>query len=61
MRALTCVWFWPVAWVNEKVDELAQTGAAEDGAEMAEQVAKNALNTRAKVCAAKRHAATFDD
>ena len=61
MRALTCVWYWPVAWVNENVDELAKTGAAEYGAEMAEQVAKGALNTRKKVYAAIRYAATFDD
>ena len=36
MKALTCVWFRPVAWVNECADELAKTSAAKDGAEMAE-------------------------
>ena len=55
------MWYRPVAWANEHADELAKTGAVKDGAEMAEQVAKNALNTRAKVCAVIRYAATFDD
>ena len=38
MKALTKVWYRQVAC--EHVDELTKTGAAEDGAEMAEQVAK---------------------
>ena len=61
MRALTRVWYRPVAWVHENADELATTGAVKDDAETAEQVAKDALNTRTKVGAAIRHAATFDD
>ena len=36
MKALTCVWFRPVAWVNECADELYNMSAAEDFAEMAE-------------------------
>ena len=36
MKALSCVWFRPVAWVNECADELDKMSAAEDGAEMAE-------------------------
>ena len=47
-------------WLGQ-MNELTKTGAAEDGAEMAEQVAKGALNTRKKVYAAIRHAATFHD
>ena len=43
--ALTCVWYRQVAWANEHADELTKTGAAEDGAEIAEQVAKGARNT----------------
>ena len=61
MRALTRVWKRPVAWINENADELATTDAVKDDAEMAEQVAKDALDTRTKVAAAIRHAATFDD
>ena len=61
MRALTRVWYRPGAWVTENADELATTDAVKDDAEMAEQVAKDALNTRTKVAAAIRHAATFDD
>ena len=59
MRTLTCVWYRQVAC--EHVDELATTDAVKDDAEMAEQVAKDALNTRTKVAAAIRHGATFDD
>ena len=61
MRTLTCVWYRPVAWVNENAEELAKAGAVKDDAAMAEQVAKDALNTRTKVAEAMRHAATFDD
>ena len=38
------MWKRQVAWANEHADELTKTGAAEDGAEMAEQVAKGARN-----------------
>ena len=34
---------------NEKADELAMTGAVRDGAEVAECVPKEAMNTRKKV------------
>ena len=61
MRALTRVWYRPVAWVDENADELARTDAVKDDAEMAEQVANDALNTRTMVAAAILHAATFDD
>ena len=44
MKALTCVRCRHVAWANEHAYELTKTGAAEDGAEMAEQVAKGARN-----------------
>ena len=47
------------AWAVSKTDEFAKTGAAQDGAEVAERVAKEALDTRKKVHAAVRYAATF--
>ena len=50
-----------VAWANEKADELPKTGALKDGAEVAERTAKHALDTRKKVYAAIRYAATFHD
>ena len=49
MRALTCVWYRPVAWAHEHAEELTKTDAVKDDAAMAEQVAKDALNTRTKV------------
>ena len=61
MKALTCVWFRPVAWVHVYADELAKMSAAKDGAEMAEWVVKGVLNTRKRVYAAMRHAAIFHD
>ena len=70
MRELTQTWFGPrhttleekaklsfenrqVAWATEK----AITGVIEGGAEVAERIA----DTRKKVCAATRYAATFHD
>ena len=50
-----------VAWVNEKADELAKTGAIQDDAEVAQRIAKEAFDTRNKVYAAVRYAATFPD
>ena len=50
-----------VAWAKWKADELAKTEAIKDGAEVAERIAKDALNTRKKVSAAIRYAATFQD
>ena len=50
-----------MAWANETADELAKTGAFEDGAEVAERIAKDALDTRKTVCAAIRYAPTFHD
>ena len=44
MKALTYVKYRQVAWANEHAHELTKTGATEDGAEMAEQVAKGARN-----------------
>ena len=35
-----------VAWANAKTDELAKPGAVQDGAEMAERVAKETPDTR---------------
>ena len=34
-----------LAWTNEKADELAKIGASEDGAEIAELMAKEGLDT----------------
>ena len=50
-----------VVSANEKVDELAKTGAIEDGAEVAERIAEDAIDTRMKVCATIRYAATCRD
>ena len=50
-----------VAYANEKADELAKTGTIQDGADVAERIAKEALDTRNKVFAAFRYAATFHD
>ena len=44
-----------------KADELVKTGATKDGAEVAERMAKDALDTRKKVYAAIRHTATFHE
>ena len=38
-----------VAWANEKADELAKR-ATQDGAEVAERIAEEALATRTKGC-----------
>ena len=38
-----------VAWTTEEADEFATTGASQDGAEVAERVAEEALDTRKKV------------
>ena len=48
-----------VAWATEKADELVKTGTIQDGAEVAERIAENALGTRKKVYAAIRYVATF--
>ena len=45
-------WNRRVAWANEQVDEVAKIGAINDGAEVAERIAKSALDTRKKVYAA---------
>ena len=50
-----------VAWANGKVDELANTGAIQNDTEVAERMAKYALDTRKKVCAAIPYGATFHD
>ena len=50
-----------VAWTNEKTDELDQTWALQDDAEGAERIAVEALDTRKKLHAAIRCAATFHD
>ena len=49
------------AWASEKADERAKTGAMNDGADIAEHVAKDTLDTRREVYAAMRFAATFHD
>ena len=50
-----------VAWATEKADEFVKTGTIQDGAEVAERIAENALGTRKKVYAAIRYVATFHD
>ena len=43
-----------MAWASDKADELANTGAIKDCAEMAELVAKDDLDARKKLCATKK-------